>query len=229
MKASKHPFMTSGFIILNKVYFKAYKFLRLIVSKGLYKITSLIPMYFWLYNDNFRDMRSGECHLLQSPRRILGNPFDIDGLYLTWQPEVGRLDSGRNCISNVRPAGLDLPQAAYKLAWLLEQALVRRLTGVGLKDESEQPQSVLAPAAPNHSRSSNRTPLVTVPPNVDATWGASLLFTPAGHASCAPVTVIKLHNQHFAAPINDLHQEMSRLIAPILRQKCEIAFDSRHH
>ena len=70
------------------------------------------------------------------------------GLYLTWQPEVGRLDSERNCISNVRPAGLDLPQAAYKLAWLLEQAFVRRLTGVGLKDESEQPQSVLAPAAP---------------------------------------------------------------------------------
>ena len=71
---------------------------------------------------------------------------DSMGLYLTWQPQIGRLDSERNCISNVRPAGLDLPQAAYKLAWLLEQAFARRLTGVGLKDESEQPQAVLAPA-----------------------------------------------------------------------------------
>src|SRR5574344_82883 len=83
---------------------------------------------------------------------------------------------------------------------------------------------------PNPFRSSNRTLLAPVPPNVDATWGASLpFFTPAGHASCAPAAVIKLHNQPFAAPINDLHQEMIRLIAPILRQKCEIAFDSRHH
>lgn len=68
---------------------------------------------------------------------------DSMGLYLTWQPEVGRLDSERNCISNVRPAGLTFAPAAHKLAWLLEQAFVRRLTGVGLKDESEQPQQAL--------------------------------------------------------------------------------------
>ena len=68
---------------------------------------------------------------------------DSMGLYLTWQPEVGRLDSERNCISNVRPAGLTFAPAAHKLAWLLEQAFVRRLTGVGLKDESEHPQQAL--------------------------------------------------------------------------------------
>ena len=65
----------------------------------------------------------------------LSSPDSL-GLYLTWQPRVGRMDSERNCISNVRPAGLDVPQAAHKLAWLLEQAFSRRLTGVALKDES---------------------------------------------------------------------------------------------
>lgn len=65
----------------------------------------------------------------------LSSPDSL-GLYLTWQPRVGRMDSERNCISNVRPAGLDFPQAAHKLAWLLEQAFSRRLTGVALKDES---------------------------------------------------------------------------------------------
>ncbi|MNJ82045.1 ethanolamine ammonia-lyase small subunit [compost metagenome] len=37
----------------------------------------------------------------------------------------------------MRPEGLDYPQAAFKLAWLLEQAFQRRLTGVELKDESD--------------------------------------------------------------------------------------------
>lgn len=54
-------------------------------------------------------------------------------------PNARRTDAERNCISNVRPEGLDYPQAAFKLAWLLEQAFQRRLTGVELKDESDNP------------------------------------------------------------------------------------------
>jgi len=80
--------------------------------------------------------------VLIGERPGLSSPDSL-GLYLTWQPHVGRMDSERNCISNVRPAGLDFPQAAHKLAWLLEQAFIRRLTGVDLKDESEQPQQLL--------------------------------------------------------------------------------------
>ena len=58
---------------------------------------------------------------------------------MTWEPHTKRLESERNCISNVRPEGLDYPQAAFNLAWLLEQAFQRRLTGVELKDESDNP------------------------------------------------------------------------------------------
>ena len=61
---------------------------------------------------------------------------DSLGVYLTYAPRPGRMDSERNCISNVRPEGLGFDLAAGKLAWLLDRALTLQLTGVKLKDES---------------------------------------------------------------------------------------------
>ena len=62
---------------------------------------------------------------------------DSLGAYLTWDPRVGRVDSERNCVSNIRPPhGLSHDQAADTLAWLLRAARGRRLTGVDLKEES---------------------------------------------------------------------------------------------
>lgn len=61
---------------------------------------------------------------------------DSLGVYLTWDPRPGRVDAERNCISNIRPAGLAYPAAAHTFAWLVDAALRRGLTGVGLKDDS---------------------------------------------------------------------------------------------
>jgi ethanolamine ammonia-lyase small subunit len=61
---------------------------------------------------------------------------DSLGVYLTFDPRPGRSDAERNCVSNVRPAGLSYQEAARLVDWLAEAALARRLTGVGLKDES---------------------------------------------------------------------------------------------
>jgi ethanolamine ammonia-lyase small subunit len=58
------------------------------------------------------------------------------GLYITWGPCVGLTDERRNCISNVRPAGLGVDEAADKLHWLLAEARRRQLSGVRLKDET---------------------------------------------------------------------------------------------
>lgn len=76
--------------------------------------------------------------MLIGERPGLSSPDSL-GAYLTWQPHRERLMSERNCVSNIRPEGLDYPQAAFKLAWLLEQAFQRRLTGIALKDESDNP------------------------------------------------------------------------------------------
>lgn len=62
---------------------------------------------------------------------------DSLGAYLTYSPHPGRTDAERNCVSNIRPAGLPYAEAAFRLHWLVETALSRQLTGVGLKDESD--------------------------------------------------------------------------------------------
>jgi ethanolamine ammonia-lyase small subunit len=61
---------------------------------------------------------------------------DSMGLYMTWQPRVGLTDERRNCISNVRPAGLTYPEAAARLHYLVAEARRRGLSGVALKDDS---------------------------------------------------------------------------------------------
>jgi len=68
----------------------------------------------------------------------LSSPDSL-GIYLTWAPRVGRMDSERNCISNVRPEGLGYQAAAHKLHYLVRQALLRQLSGVALKDDSGGP------------------------------------------------------------------------------------------
>jgi ethanolamine ammonia-lyase small subunit len=62
---------------------------------------------------------------------------DSLGIYLTHAPRVGRSDAERNCISNIRPAGLGYREAAQTLVRLMRRARQRQLTGVGLKDEGD--------------------------------------------------------------------------------------------
>jgi ethanolamine ammonia-lyase small subunit len=80
--------------------------------------------------------------VLIGERPGLSSPDSL-GLYLTWAPRPGRNDAERNCISNVRPEGLGYTDAAAKLVYLLEQALSRELTGIGLKDESGAARAAL--------------------------------------------------------------------------------------
>jgi ethanolamine ammonia-lyase small subunit len=73
--------------------------------------------------------------VLIGERPGLSSP-DSMGLYMTWMPAVGLTDAARNCISNVRPAGVPYVEAAFKLLYLLSNARNRALSGVALKDET---------------------------------------------------------------------------------------------
>lgn len=61
---------------------------------------------------------------------------DSLGAYLTYKPHIGRSDAERNCISNIRPAGLSYGEAAFKLMYLLREARILGATGIHLKDDS---------------------------------------------------------------------------------------------
>jgi ethanolamine ammonia-lyase small subunit len=92
-------------------------------------------------------LRAGQVAMLIGERPGLSSPDSL-GIYLTHAPRVGRSDAERNCLSNVRAAGLSHAEAARKLWWLVQAAQRLRLTGVGLKDRSDLvPLDALPPDA----------------------------------------------------------------------------------
>lgn len=62
---------------------------------------------------------------------------DSMGIYLTYDPKLGRNDAHRNCISNIRPPqGLDYETASRKLMFLISESIRRKLSGVDLKEDA---------------------------------------------------------------------------------------------
>jgi len=68
---------------------------------------------------------------------------DSMGMYLTFDARVGCHDAQRNCVSNIRPAGLSYDAAAVKTIYLLDESQRLGFSGVELKERSEQVEDIL--------------------------------------------------------------------------------------
>jgi ethanolamine ammonia-lyase small subunit len=92
----------------------------------------------------------GECLgaklavVLIGERPGLSSPDSL-GAYITWGPRRGRKDAERNCISNIREAGLSYEAAAERLLYYLIEARKREITGVALRFSESAGRQVGAP------------------------------------------------------------------------------------
>lgn len=119
------PFLTGIFPILTKAGFSIAP--TAIVTNGRVAIGDEIAK---LLQAEMVVVCIGERPGLLSP--------DSMGLYLTYRKgiasEAKTTDADRNCISNVRPEGMSVSDAIIKAAYLIENAFLQKVSGVGLKD-----------------------------------------------------------------------------------------------
>jgi ethanolamine ammonia-lyase small subunit len=78
--------------------------------------------------------------VLIGERPGLSSPDSL-GVYLTWQPRIGRMDAERNCISNIRAEGLSYALAAHKLLFLINESRRLKLSGVRLREDAGEDQA----------------------------------------------------------------------------------------
>ncbi len=83
-------------------------------------------------------LKAEQVAILIGERPGLSSPDSL-GIYFTYAPRPGKLESDRNCISNIRHEGLQYEAAVSVLLHLMHEAHRRKVSGVILKDERDLP------------------------------------------------------------------------------------------
>ena len=92
--------------------------------------------------DDIGELRRADIALILIGERPGLKSPDSLGAYLTYQPRRGRMDSERNCISNIRTEGLSYDEATFRLAHLVRSAHALGTSGTQLKDDSDFPNNL---------------------------------------------------------------------------------------
>jgi ethanolamine ammonia-lyase small subunit len=92
--------------------------------------------------DPVADIVGGRCVVMLIGERPGLSAPDSMGAYLTWAPTAQTRDADRNCISNIRPAGVGYAEAARRLSHLLTAIFERRQSGIAIKDRSAEPRPI---------------------------------------------------------------------------------------
>jgi ethanolamine ammonia-lyase small subunit len=86
-------------------------------------------------------LRARLALILLGERPGLGTPDSL-GAYFEFAPRLGLTNADRNCVSNIRPAGLPPAAAGERLFALLTAARQARTSGIALKEDAAPALSV---------------------------------------------------------------------------------------
>ena len=93
--------------------------------------------------DEVGDILKAQVSIILIGERPGLSAADSMGIYMTYAPKIGCTDAQRNCISNIRKAGLHPEKAARQLQLLVSAALESGLSGVKLKIQKQSQHGII--------------------------------------------------------------------------------------